>query len=172
MEITAINTNLKRRDYYTDTCSLDICPECGEKLVAVGCTIILAVKSSSDQAQFMTNYHDSHFCKTCPVVVFDKVKLDHAATEGIHAKDDEDCKYIVAGIVDMESMEDGKGKEIGSTDNPILITRFLPHKKNIKPYLSRKNKIIFKEPTVMVLGRNDPCSCGSGLKYKKCCGRN
>lgn len=23
-----------------------------------------------------------------------------------------------------------------------------------------------KEPTV---GRNDPCPCGSGLKYKKCC---
>ena len=21
------------------------------------------------------------------------------------------------------------------------------------------------------LGRNDPCSCGSGRKYKKCCGR-
>ncbi|MCL2123660.1 MAG: SEC-C metal-binding domain-containing protein [Desulfovibrionaceae bacterium] len=20
------------------------------------------------------------------------------------------------------------------------------------------------------LGRNDPCSCGSGKKYKKCCG--
>ena len=20
-------------------------------------------------------------------------------------------------------------------------------------------------------GRNDPCSCGSGVKYKKCCGR-
>ena len=20
-------------------------------------------------------------------------------------------------------------------------------------------------------GRNDPCSCGSGLKYKKCCGK-
>ena len=22
------------------------------------------------------------------------------------------------------------------------------------------------------IGRNDPCPCGSGLKYKKCCGRN
>ena len=22
------------------------------------------------------------------------------------------------------------------------------------------------------LGRNDPCPCGSGLKYKKCCGKN
>ena len=21
------------------------------------------------------------------------------------------------------------------------------------------------------IGRNDPCSCGSGKKYKKCCGR-
>ncbi len=21
-------------------------------------------------------------------------------------------------------------------------------------------------------GRNDPCSCGSGKKYKKCCGQN
>ncbi|WP_409348212.1 SEC-C metal-binding domain-containing protein [Paenibacillus gyeongsangnamensis] len=21
------------------------------------------------------------------------------------------------------------------------------------------------------VGRNDPCSCGSGQKYKKCCGR-
>ncbi|MCK9343663.1 MAG: SEC-C domain-containing protein [Massilibacteroides sp.] len=21
------------------------------------------------------------------------------------------------------------------------------------------------------MGRNDPCPCGSGLKYKKCCGR-
>ncbi len=22
------------------------------------------------------------------------------------------------------------------------------------------------------VGRNDPCPCGSGLKYKKCCGRS
>jgi len=21
------------------------------------------------------------------------------------------------------------------------------------------------------IGRNDPCPCGNGLKYKKCCGR-
>jgi uncharacterized protein YecA (UPF0149 family) len=21
------------------------------------------------------------------------------------------------------------------------------------------------------IGRNDPCPCGSGLKYKKCCGK-
>lgn len=31
----------------------------------------------------------------------------------------------------------------------------------------------FKQPprTVAKIGRNDPCSCGSGKKYKKCCGQ-
>ncbi|MGH9328569.1 MAG: anaerobic sulfatase maturase [Terriglobia bacterium] len=29
-----------------------------------------------------------------------------------------------------------------------------------------------KESQTAPIGRNDPCACGSGLKYKKCCGRN
>jgi len=30
-----------------------------------------------------------------------------------------------------------------------------------------------KQPRkVQKVGRNDPCPCGSGLKYKKCCGRD
>jgi len=28
-----------------------------------------------------------------------------------------------------------------------------------------------KPLSVAKVGRNDPCSCGSGLKYKKCCGK-
>ncbi|SJZ84443.1 SEC-C motif-containing protein [Trichlorobacter thiogenes] len=28
-----------------------------------------------------------------------------------------------------------------------------------------------KPVTVTKIGRNDPCTCGSGLKYKKCCGK-
>lgn len=31
-----------------------------------------------------------------------------------------------------------------------------------------RNTIVKKEK----IGRNDPCPCGSGKKYKKCCGRN
>ena len=33
----------------------------------------------------------------------------------------------------------------------------------------KKSKIVVKEKKI---GRNDPCPCGSGKKYKKCCGRN
>jgi hypothetical protein len=32
----------------------------------------------------------------------------------------------------------------------------------------KKSKTVVKPPKV---GRNDPCPCGSGKKYKKCCGR-
>jgi hypothetical protein len=37
--------------------------------------------------------------------------------------------------------------------------------KAMKPELSQKKK---DDPKV---GRNDPCPCGSGKKYKKCCGK-
>jgi len=33
-----------------------------------------------------------------------------------------------------------------------------------------QKRIIIQEKTKKV-GRNDPCPCGSGLKYKKCCGK-
>jgi hypothetical protein len=33
----------------------------------------------------------------------------------------------------------------------------------------RRSKTVIKEKTP---GRNDPCPCGSGKKYKKCCGAN
>ena len=33
----------------------------------------------------------------------------------------------------------------------------------------RESKIVRNENKI---GRNDPCPCGSGKKYKKCCGRN
>ena len=36
--------------------------------------------------------------------------------------------------------------------------------------LEERSKTIIR--TEKKVGRNDPCPCGSGKKYKKCCGRN
>lgn len=41
-------------------------------------------------------------------------------------------------------------------------------RKQIKKDYNR-SKIVVKETKI---GRNDPCPCGSGKKYKKCCGKN
>ncbi|MDD5020908.1 MAG: SEC-C metal-binding domain-containing protein, partial [Endomicrobiaceae bacterium] len=35
---------------------------------------------------------------------------------------------------------------------------------------NNKSKINAKD--IKKIGRNDPCPCGSGKKYKKCCGVN
>ena len=42
----------------------------------------------------------------------------------------------------------------------------LAYERNMKQEL---NKIYSGQVKV---GRNDPCPCGSGKKYKKCCGKN
>ena len=38
-----------------------------------------------------------------------------------------------------------------------------------KFYKEQKESTIIRKPKK--IGRNDPCPCGSGKKYKKCCGR-
>lgn len=44
-------------------------------------------------------------------------------------------------------------------------------RKNGKWYFTEGRMIRPKPLTVTRIGRNDPCTCGSGLKYKKCCGK-
>ena len=34
-----------------------------------------------------------------------------------------------------------------------------------------EKSLLPQTPKTASIGRNDPCSCGSGQKYKKCCGR-
>ena len=47
-------------------------------------------------------------------------------------------------------------------------------KKVAEPTIANRDGIV-KNKTVVnkekKVGRNDPCPCGSGKKYKKCCGR-
>ncbi|MFH0763848.1 MAG: SEC-C metal-binding domain-containing protein [Candidatus Omnitrophota bacterium] len=38
-------------------------------------------------------------------------------------------------------------------------------------FLDRLDAESVKPARSVKIGRNDPCSCGSGKKYKKCCGR-
>jgi hypothetical protein len=60
--------------------------------------------------------------------------------------------------------------EVASAYNDELATRFVLMK--IEPgceatYSGKQNKLSVRNAPK--LGRNDPCSCGSGKKYKKCC---
>lgn len=156
--LNKVDLSIPRRRYYNDACSLTICPECGSDLIEEKCTILLCAKSDSDEGEFMTNLSGSHFCNKCPVVVFDKDKVEQAATLGIRG--DKNLRYIIGGIIDLDSIPDNKRHlEIGCDENPVPLVRFLPGLRN-------QTRIADKKP-----GRNEPCVCGSGIKYKKCCGK-
>ncbi len=153
-----IDLSIRRRRYYSDECGYTFCPECNSELAEEGCTIILAVKSDTDEGEFMTNLTGSHFCTNCPVVVFDNEKVEQAARLGI--KGDKNLKSLIAGIVDLNSIpKEKRHLEIGIDENPLPLVHFLPDLNTST--VTREIKI----------GRNEPCPCGSGKKYKKCCGK-
>ena len=52
---------------------------------------------------------------------------------------------------------------------PMWDEIFTPEKKKTLYMEQKKSGTIIKGAKV---GRNDPCPCGSGKKYKKCCGKN
>ena len=135
------------------------CPECGSGLIEESCKILLNAKSDSDEGKFMTSLSGSHFCKKCPVVGFDVNTVQQAASIGIRGS--KNLEFYIEGIIDLDAIpEDKKHLEIGCDENPVPIGPFLPD---------------FNSQTVIANvkpGRNAPCSCGSGLKYKRCCGKH
>ncbi len=153
-----IDLSIRRRKYYDDECETTLCPECKSELIAKSCNIVLAIKSNTDEAELMTNLTGSNFCSNCPVVVFSREKIEQAAR--LEIKGDENLKYLIPGIIDLNSVPKGKKHlELGIEGNPVPLVRFLP---------DLNTSTIVKEKKT---GRNEPCPCGSGRKYKKCCGR-
>lgn len=146
-----------RRKYYSEDCGLISCPECGSKLIKDDCTVVIAAKSDTDEGEFMSNMTGSHFCNSCPVVVFDSDKIETAAKLGV--KGTKNIRYIIAGIVNFNEIpEEKRHLEIGTDENPLPLVYFLPD-------LNKTTVVSEKK-----IGRNDSCPCGSGKKYKKCCG--
>jgi preprotein translocase subunit SecA len=71
----------------------------------------------------------------------------------------------------LEEMEDDERRiasvvrgENAPLPQPAMVTRRVPSLSNWDEPLMPIRR---DEPKV---GRNDPCPCGSGKKYKKCCG--
>lgn len=46
-----------------------------------------------------------------------------------------------------------------------------PQLKKVEKPVAQTNEKFVQAKSNKVVGRNDPCPCGSGLKYKKCCGK-
>jgi len=101
-----------------------------------------------------------------------------ALREGIglraYAQKDPLIEYKIEGFGMFNEMMQSAKHEIVSM---ILRVQLAREGEEEKP----KRRVTYGEPTrasrpvpqkAVKVGRNDPCPCGSGRKYKKCCGRN
>lgn len=84
----------------------------------------------------------------------------------------------------LEIINTQKGGENDSVGEVEFIARFIENGNNRahheagqfkredgRWYFTDGEMVRPKPLTVTKIGRNDPCTCGSGLKYKKCCGK-
>ncbi len=67
-------------------------------------------------------------------------------------------------IVDLAAVPEDKREQEFGDDNPVPLVEFL----NIDDEVAASHDPIVRESPKT--GRNDPCPCGSGKKFKKCCG--
>lgn len=61
-----------------------------------------------------------------------------------------------------------------NAENQTQVTRLLPRQytpEEMEEYWKKEEEEMNKLPDV-IPGRNDPCFCGSGKKFKKCCAAN
>ncbi|QZE15882.1 hypothetical protein K4L44_08635 [Halosquirtibacter laminarini] len=146
-----VDLSIRRRRYYSEDCGFVSCPECGSPLIEDSCTVIIAAKSDTDEGEFMSNMTGSHFCNSCPVVVFDSEKIEETVRYGIRG--DSNLKYEIGGIVDFNAIpKEKRHLEIGVDDNPVPVVDFLPDL-NTTTVKSEKK-----------IGRNTPYPCRSGKK--------
>jgi uncharacterized protein YecA (UPF0149 family) len=52
----------------------------------------------------------------------------------------------------------------------MLFDHIEPHFESIKAKVLDIRRQSRPRPAYAAVGRNDPCPCGSGKKYKRCCG--
>jgi tetratricopeptide (TPR) repeat protein len=96
---------------------------------------------------------------------FDKTKEDYEKAEKIirkalEQKDLRDRLDVVMRAIEIYEVLDQKDKVKELKKEAISLERH------------RANKTVMKPPIKAIkIGRNEPCPCGSGKKYKKCCGK-
>jgi uncharacterized protein len=101
------------------------------------------------------------------------MKLAPAGWNRIRASDQAAAKAALAGIVDLTiaaansaptEREERERRDQQATD---LVPAWVPLLREWRQADERKPSASASKASV---GRNDPCPCGSGRKYKKCCG--
>ena len=124
----------------------------------------------------------NEFEKVITLQVLDNYWMEHINTmahlrEGIHlrgyAQEDPLRAYTMEGFELFDSMMQKIDKDVSIFLLKAEIRQNIERKEVAKKKITNESKETAKKTPKRVnkIGRNDPCPCGSGKKYKNCCGK-
>ena len=123
----------------------------------------------------------NEFEKVITLQVLDNYWMEHINTmshlrEGIHlrgyAQEDPLRAYTMEGFDLFDKMLQTVDKDVSIFLLKAEITQNIEVKERPKKMITNDNDDTARKPKKSKkIGRNDPCPCGSGKKYKQCCGK-
>ena len=141
------------------------------------------IEEYEDKIKDIPEEVSQEFEKVITLQVVDNYWMEHINTmshlrEGIHlrgyAQEDPLRAYTMEGFDLFDSMLQKIDKDISIFLLKAEIRQNIERKENTKKITTNdsEDKVEKKKPKkTKKVGRNDPCPCGSGKKYKQCCGK-
>ena len=141
-----------------------------------------AVEEYEEKLKAIPEEISNEFEKVITLNIIDKYWTEHINTmshlrEGIHlrsyAQSDPLRAYTVEGFEMFDTMNQNIDKEVTVFLSKSEIKQNIERKEVSKNKITNdgKDHITAKPKKATKVGRNDTCPCGSGKKYKQCCGK-
>ena len=172
-----VNENLLKNDLEEK----DVNGKQPEELIDFICKRV--IEEYEDKIKDIPEEVSQEFEKVITLQVVDNYWMEHINTmshlrEGIHlrgyAQEDPLRAYTMEGFDLFDSMLQKIDKDISIFLLKAEIRQNIERKENTKKITTNdsEDKVEKKKPKkTKKVGRNDPCPCGSGRKYKVCCGK-
>ena len=172
-----VNENLLKNDLEEK----DVNGKQPEELIDFICKRV--IEEYEDKIKDIPEEVSQEFEKVITLQVVDNYWMEHINTmshlrEGIHlrgyAQEDPLRAYTMEGFDLFDSMLQKIDKDISIFLLKAEIRQNIERKENTKKITTNdsEDKVEKNKPKrTKKVGRNDPCPCGSGKKYKQCCGK-
>ena len=158
------------------------CPCGSEKNYAICCQPIIKGKQSAETAEQLMRARYSAYVNAEMDFIFESTHPDHRK-----GYDHEGTKTWAENSewLGLKIIASSKGNKDDTSGEVEFIARFQekggkPQEHHEKGQFAKQNETWYFTEGIMArpkpitsnkIGRNDPCTCGSALKYKKCCGK-
>ena len=121
----------------------------------------------------VNRYDRARLCYEAAVGLSSKLIEGWYGLAGLAEREGDDWKQFLALQKGADQLPDIAWCHLRQSERSSFVNIYVSDYNNLKRFLDLPGPFIQHDMFGLPLkvGRNDPCPCGSGVKYKKCCGK-